>query len=256
MPRKNFHEHSTSDISSGDQQPVKLRPSAEQLRRQEAKRLAPFVYLEDQNVATREAFLDFIEDGNTWRSHTSKSKNVQGLVVVLRDAPQTEATPEDVVASFLRYTTSPDHDIETDYSGAGDAQFISAFIAKSALERVLNNSGYTFKGVADGQVRFFGSDRILPVGDLMVQGNNFTNKALGVSIDTEFAFSDYDKVVTDALSDVVMSQDILLHVERAAMVVEHNPHLNVPVREVEFPIDIQTVFDLATLAQSDGGFSS
>jgi len=262
MVRKNPFETRTPNLSRGDLNLLKRRRSGEQLRREEAKRLAPFTYLEDINTDTREAFLSFIENGNTWRSYSSKSKNVKGLVVVLMDAPQNKNTPDHVIASLLRYTTYPGHDIATDDSDIGDAQFRSAYIAKSALEKVLTNPEYlefTNKDVDDSQVKFLGTDRILSPGNLIEQGNNFTNRALGVSIfsgDTEFAFSDYDKVVVKALSDVVMSQDMLLHVERAAKNREHNPHLDVPQREFESQIDVKSVFDLETLARSDGGFTN
>ncbi len=238
------------------------RMTAEKLRREEAKRLAPFAFLEDQNTVTRMTFKDLVHEGNIWRSRGSRGKNVQGLVVVLNEAKPDTLTPNDVIACLLRYEASPGYDIEFSDPDIdiGDAQFIHLLIAKTSLETILGNrDGYPFKGVADGQVRQMGSDRVLPLGNLIEQGNKFTDSALGISIfsrNAEFSYSDYSPVVNQAITAVARDQENMRRVEGAAMIRSLNPHINIPLQEIDSPIDINTAFDLATLARSDGGFTS
>jgi hypothetical protein len=245
--------------ATADLKLAQLKSLRERLVAEELIRLKPFVYLENQNSRTREAFREFIKDGNTWRIGKSYvKKDVQGVVVVL---PKSTEDSDQVPVCLLSYTQSAKMDTisEDKDNDTGDARLSFVLLPSSSLEDVLTTSGYPFRGLARNEYerRADMDILLLPRGDLMQRGEPFTKDA---SVTTLFAdpiirkfnTSVYAEAAGKALKDVVETEHYLSIVEMAGMNHTLNPHLNKPIKGIE-PSDTSAL-GLILEARSDGGF--
>src|ERR1035438_6487979 len=233
MERRTFQ--STTETTA-DLRLAQLKSLRELLAAEELIRLKPFVYLENQNSRNREAFREFIKDGNTWRIGKSyEKKDVQGMVVVL---PKSTEDSDQVPVCLLSYTQSAERDtISGDKdSDTGDARLSFVFLPSSSLEDVLTTSGYPFRGLARNEYerRADMDIPLLPKGDLMQRGEPFTNDAsvstlFADPITRKFNGAVYSEVAGKALKDVVETEHCLSIVEIAGMNHTLNPHLDKPI---------------------------
>ena len=205
-------------------------------RRSHNERLsAPFKELEARNRETRRAAKDFVKDGKTWRtSNKSKQPNVQGVLVVIGEAPKSKLTQDHVAVCLVSYDRPdaryPDEKL-TDPYDEGVIRYRFAFIPNSALEDTLKVDGYPL-GKRD--MHFTTSpeqrlwrDEFIPKNDTVGSaGNQFHRAISGTNLLSWIETIGYRSALAETEADVKNAEDTLVWLVGLASDPELNPHLS------------------------------